>query len=391
MNGKVLFVDDDLNIRRSIERLFFDDDEIEVTTASGAAEALRMLKLSPADVVVSDQMMPEMDGIRLLKEIRRDFPGTRLMMLTGYGEAMADEIESELGSDMPVFSKPWDIEDLRSSIQKLLVDQQEIVEPPTEPQHSTQGMLAAGLAHEICGPLAFIRSNLEVLNRYGDRVRELIALFERFERQAQHDPEYDELRKELNAVRDDAHIDFILKDQRALIEQSLDGTALITDITAALGALSPSAERGHRSDPEACVERALLIARYEVKGSVEVVREIAAVPAVRCNGTELTQILLNLLINAAESIRTSGRVTVRAFTHDQQVVIEVEDDGCGISPEHRGRIFDPYFTTKNCVTGLGLPLISELVRRNQGLIGVRSESGRGSCFRIELPIADDED
>ena len=393
MSGKVLFVDDDRNIRSALERLFYDDDDISVMTASGAVAALQILESEPADIVVSDQMMPEMDGITLLREIRRRHPATRVMMLTGYGEAMADEIESELGPDFPVFGKPWNVENLRQAIRRILQDCTEktvatdssdsLIGNPTN--QGTQGMLAAGLAHEIRGPLGFIRSNMEILNQYSERIRELLGLYEQMEQRLAVDDTYADLRNELKVYRDAARLDFILQDQETLIQQSLDGTSLIADITSALGALSPSADCDHRADVRECFERALLIARYEVKHSVVIVRELQENACVRCNGTELTQILLNLLINAAEAVNEQGTVTVRASLQNDQVALEIEDDGCGIAEEHRGRIFEPFFTTKDSVAGLGLPLVSELVRRNDGLIGVRSGVGQGTCFRVELP------
>jgi two-component system NtrC family sensor kinase len=104
---------------------------------------------------------------------------------------------------------------------------------------------------------------------------------------------------------------------------------------------------------------------------------------------QLGQVFMNLLSNAADALGDSGTLTVRTRSLEGgRIAIEIEDDGKGIEPEHLERIFDPFFTTKDVGkgTGLGLSVSWGIVERHGGTIRVRSEPGRGSCFRVELPV-----
>jgi two-component system NtrC family sensor kinase len=108
---------------------------------------------------------------------------------------------------------------------------------------------------------------------------------------------------------------------------------------------------------------------------------------VRCAPQELQQVFLNLVLNAAQAIPERGTIRIETEPHDGAVVVHVVDDGSGIAPEHLDRIFDPFFTTKAVGegTGLGLAVAHGIVQEHGGWIDVRSEPGRGSCFRIWLP------
>ena len=122
-------------------------------------------------------------------------------------------------------------------------------------------------------------------------------------------------------------------------------------------------------------------------------REYGRLPEVQCLASELNQVFMNLLVNAAHAIhKPRGTLTVRTGTQGEgdaaRVWVEVQDDGCGIAPEALQRIFDPFFTTKPVGqgTGLGLSLSYGIVRKHDGTIDVRSTPGEGSCFRVTLPV-----
>ena len=126
----------------------------------------------------------------------------------------------------------------------------------------------------------------------------------------------------------------------------------------------------------------------ELKYKAEVVKEYAGIPDVECIPSQLNQVFMNLLINAAQAIEKHGQITVRTGQDDQMVWVEVQDTGKGIKPEHLNRIFDPFFTTKpvGIGTGLGLSLSYGIVNKHNGRIEVQSEDGKGSNFRIWLPL-----
>jgi signal transduction histidine kinase len=125
----------------------------------------------------------------------------------------------------------------------------------------------------------------------------------------------------------------------------------------------------------------------EVKYKAEVVKEYGDIPQIECFPSQLNQVFMNLLVNAAHAIPERGRIMLRTGHDDSMVWVEVEDTGQGISQEHLGRIFEPFFTTKPVGkgTGLGLSLSYGIVQKHGGRIEVASEVGKGTRFRVILP------
>jgi signal transduction histidine kinase len=230
------------------------------------------------------------------------------------------------------------------------------------------GQLAAGIAHEINNPLAYIGANLRLL-------RERWTLLGDAWRGAAEKPDLDEL----------------FGEGIAMLDESLEGVertaAIVRDVRVFSHGGSESREL---LDPNQVVERALRVAEPHVRRRAEVERALAEVPPVEGSRRELEQVVLNLVINAAQAIRGQGHVRVATRRRGSEVEIAVADDGCGIPPEVIERIFDPFFTTKPVGegTGLGLSISHEIVRRHGGRILVESEVGRGTEVRVRLPAAE---
>jgi signal transduction histidine kinase len=230
------------------------------------------------------------------------------------------------------------------------------------------GELAAGIAHEINNPIAYIGSNLRALRE------QWFALGK--------------------ALREDAGretLDGLFEDGLEMVDESLEGIERTAAIVRDVRAFSHGGEgTRERLDVNELLGRALRVAEPHLRQRARVVREYAKVPAVLGVRRELEQVVLNLLVNAVQALTGPGTVTVASAASEGEVVVSVEDDGRGIAPELLGRIFDPFFTTKPVGegTGLGLSISHEIVRRHGGRIEVRSEPGRGSGFRVILPAAD---
>ena len=109
-------------------------------------------------------------------------------------------------------------------------------------------------------------------------------------------------------------------------------------------------------------------------------------PEVKCDPELLKQVLLNLLVNAREATPAGGKVTVSARSIGSSVILSVQDEGCGITPEQQDRIFDPFFTTKDNGTGLGLSIASKIIEQHGGALVAERNTDRGMTFRIELPL-----
>jgi PAS domain S-box-containing protein len=233
------------------------------------------------------------------------------------------------------------------------------------------GELAAGIAHEINNPIAFIHANLNQLQR-----------------------DWKVVGSALEGARARRESAAILSEGEELIAESLEGIDRIAAIVRDIRGFS-HAGRAERSvaDLRPLVEGALRMAAPQLGSRVQVEKELSAVPGIHCAPQEIQQVLLNLILNARQAIEAEGTIRVSVGSEGSWVVLCVEDDGCGIPEDLIDRIFDPFFTTKGVGegTGLGLAISYEIVRRHGGEIEVESTAGRGSKFQVRLPAAGDEE
>lgn len=251
------------------------------------------------------------------------------------------------------------------------------------------GQLAAGVAHEINNPVGYISSNLGTLTNY---VADLFTLLDAYE-QHMHDIG-EEAQEAIEKVRQEVEINYLREDVTELLQESQEGVKRVKQIVQDLKDFS-RADEGERQWTNLHKElmTTLNIVHNELKYKAEVVREFGDIPEVDCVPSQLNQVFLNLLVNAAQAIEQHGVITVRTGTQDEQVWVEVEDTGCGMDEMQKKKIFEPFYTTKPVGkgTGLGLSLSFGIVERHHGRIEVDSEPGKGSRFRIWLPVCQPEE
>ncbi|KVM68184.1 histidine kinase [Burkholderia ubonensis] len=251
------------------------------------------------------------------------------------------------------------------------------------------GQLAAGVAHEINNPIGFVSANLNTLKTWVRGLLDVVAAHEAA--LPRHDAE---TRVALAAAGRAADIDYIRGEIATLIDESIDGTMRVRRIVQDLRDFSrPGSDEWSVVDIHAGLESTLNVVHNELKYKADVVREYGDVPHVECLPSQLNQVFMNLLVNAAQAIPGRGVITIRTTSDGDHVTIVISDTGKGMPPDVMRRIFDPFFTTKPVGqgTGLGLSVSHGIVERHRGVIDVTSEPGRGSTFSIRLPIRHERD
>lgn len=257
------------------------------------------------------------------------------------------------------------------------------------------GQMVAGVAHEINTPLGYVRNNVEMLGEFAGQFGELLRAYRTLTAaMLAPDAEAEAVAAALGQIETlEAVIDaeLLLGDQATMVTDTLYGLAQIGELVLGLKNFSrlDQAPTDNVSLND-CVESALLIAKNALKNKVDVIRQLGDIPRVSCAPSQINQVLLNLLTNAAQAIEGQGRILLRTWAEESVVCVSVQDSGKGMPPEVLQKIFDPFFTTKPVGegTGLGLSIAYKIIQQHGGRIRVASQVGRGTRFLIELPRQD---
>ena len=174
-----------------------------------------------------------------------------------------------------------------------------------------------------------------------------------------------------------------------MIAQSSEGADRVKQIVHDLKGFARTDDSSFElADLNDCVRSTVNIVRNEIKYVAELDLQLGDIPHISCSRNQLSQVIINLLVNAAHSIDSHGSITVTTRQVDDTVVLSVRDTGKGMTEEVRKRIFEPFFTTKGVGkgTGLGLSISYSIIKKHGGKILVESEPGRGTIFSVTLPI-----
>jgi two-component system NtrC family sensor kinase len=263
-------------------------------------------------------------------------------------------------------------EELRMLLQKVDEAQSQLLQSE---KMASIGQLAAGVAHEINNPVGFVNSNLGTLKTYVGQLLQLVDAYEA-------GTVTDELRRA-------SDLGFLRQDIADLVKESQDGLDRVKKIVSNLKDFSHVDEAEWQdADINGGLESTLNVVWNEIKYKATVVREFGTLPPVRCIPAQINQVLMNLLVNAAQAIEKQGTITLRSGVDGDWAWIEVTDTGKGMQPEVQKRIFEPFYTTKPVGkgTGLGLSLSYDIVAKHGGCFTVNSNPGEGSTFRVTLPL-----
>jgi signal transduction histidine kinase len=262
------------------------------------------------------------------------------------------------------------------------------------------GRLASGIAHEINTPIQFIGDNTRFLQDTFTALQTLLEKYRAVVGAAAAGTVSPSLLEEVHQAREEADVEFLMEETPKSLAQTLEGVDRVATIVRAMKEFA-HVDRKEKSATD--INKALLstltVARNELKYVADVETELGDLPLVVCNISDLNQVFLNLLVNAAHAIGDmvkgsgkKGRIRVRTSLEKDDVLISIADTGSGIPEDIRDKIFDPFFTTKEIGRGTGQGLAiarSVVVERHGGTLTFASEVGKGTTFYVRLPLGEE--
>lgn len=415
----ILIVDDEEPALKLLSRLL-SCDQYTLYCAGNGKEAIELAEKITPDLILLDVMMPGLDGSEICR-ILKNTEGIKqipVIMLTacqdkevklrclraGANDFLAkpvDNAELQLRvHNMLEFSRhaetrKWNTlleqsratlegknRELEAALQEIERTQAQIIQ---QEKMASIGQIAAGAAHEINNPIGYISSNMNSLWKYAEKLAQFIEAQE----QAIEKCSDVETKKSIVELKRQIKLDFVMKDFRDLISESLEGSTRVSKIVHDLKSFSRAeGSEAISADLNACIQSTINVVRNEIKYVAELNIHFGDIPLVVCRPQQISQVVMNLLVNAAHSICDKGVITLVTSLVNDSVEISVTDTGCGISPQNIEKIFEPFFTTKEVGkgTGLGLAISREIVRKHGGELLVESEVGKGTMFTFRLPI-----
>jgi signal transduction histidine kinase len=371
--ARILVVDDNLEILRFIHLQLHD--RYDVYLARDGVQGLELARRELPDVVVSDYMMPGMDGLAMLRAMRADPTTTHIpvIMLTAR-TAISDRLAvREAGADN-YLNKPFSPRELRSAIDRLLERKEQQTSVVLRAQVQGFELLSAGLAHELSNPLSAVKTawfmTIETLKRLDDL-------------HASPDPDP----KQIEAMHRR------ISDMRGVVDRAVERIGHLVSLIRHFSREGFPSTAMPTSAAEIVAEAVELVRPPGDGGPTIVVTASAEPLLVLCTPEDLGQAIAHLIRNALDAAGQNGKVEINTRLESGSVVISVQDDGPGISRENLPRVFAPFFTTKapGSGIGIGLSIAQHVVGRLGGSIELRSRLGEGTIVKVRLSQARPDD
>lgn len=388
---KIFIIDSDPDVRQALMHAL-EKTGFETSGANRDDGSLDAAELIKPDLILLEIELKEPNAFELLKQLKANEASASAPIIVMVSRRNASEgIRALEHGARDIISKPLNMEELTARVKthvKLKFQEDQLrqytltLEKMLEERNRqlihadrlvTLGTLAAGISHEINNPIAYIKGNLKALNNYCQRISRYLA--------------------QNISVAYDEKISKIINELPAVIEDLQTGVDRVIRISATLNTFSRKKEtRKDLIRIEDCIDQALELTHNRTKYTIMVETRIdGELPSIMANKQQITQVLVNLIINAADAFGdVRGTLAIYAGSAGGgQVEIKITDDGPGMSEEVKGAVFDPFFTTKSSDkgTGLGLAISRDIIKNHDGDIELESRPGQGSVFTIFLPAA----
>jgi two-component system NtrC family sensor kinase len=414
----------------------------ELVSAMQGADGVHALREAAAEgrpfalAFVDIRMPPGWDGVETIERLWQIDPDLQVAICSAYSDYSGGDIRRRLGENdgLLIVKKPFDTTEVTQlahamtrkwSLQRAQRDrsvqldalvrsrtselEQSNRQLAAEMSHRERvegelrlaqklesiGQLAAGIAHEINTPVQYVSDNVDFLRTSYD---DLEILRQKLRAACAHRDatrEHSVAIEEIEAIECEIDLDYITEHMPRALSSARAGLERIRTIVQAIGVFGRHDASGHTpTDLNSILQSTIDVSRHEYCSVADVQIDLGDLPPVTCCGGELGQVFLNLIINAAHAIApcaqqtgAKGMIRLRTALEDRDVVISIEDSGCGISEQLQQRIFDPFFTTKEVGrgTGQGLSIARSIVERHHGTLSVKSVVGEGSTFTVRLP------
>lgn len=427
---RILIVEDD-DIPRNLLKKMLIEMGHNVAESKNGKQAWEWLCQNPCHLVITDWLMPKLDGLELCRRIRSaSFSCYIYVIMLTSKDRKKDLVEAFRAGADDYIPKPFDPEELSAramtafrvvelekrhkQLNETLVEssaqieaKNKTLETAVRRLENTQaqmiqsekmasiGQLAAGVAHEINNPTGYVSSNLKTLSDYLTEIGHLIQKYQGLMKNLSRGKSNGVLTnddivaiKGIKSFEKDIDISFLLKDIDDLIGDCREGTDRIKKIVLDLKDFAhPGEDKLQSMDINKGLESTLNVVNNELKYKATLHKKFGEIPMVNAYPQQLNQVFMNILVNAAQAIEKKGDIHISTQKKDDFVEIEISDTGCGIDPKNISQIFDPFFTTKDVGkgTGLGMNIAYNIIKKHDGAIDVRSEVGKGTTFTIRIP------
>ncbi|MEG4940307.1 response regulator [Microcoleus sp. F4-D5] len=429
LKGNILIVDD---IPANLQLLaqILSQQGYKTRTAPDGKLALRSIELIPPDLILLDIMMPGMDGYKVCQALKaspktKDIP---VIFISALNEVF-DKVKAFEVGGRDYITKPFHEQEVLARVSNQIVQRQLFQQTQSYAQQLEQtltqlkktqsqliqkekmaslGQLVAGIAHEINNPVNFIYGNIALAADYARDLLHLVELYRHY---------YPHPVAEIIGKLDEIQPEFIAEDYPKLLNSMTEGASRISEIVMSLRNFSRLGEQKYKPvNIHEGIDNTLVILEHRLKGSnqkdeIEVIKHYSQLPKVTCYASQLNQVFMNVLTNAIDALENQPSprtITIStslssesapalqnqdskvATQNYKSVVINIADNGCGMSEDVRHQIFDPFFTTKPVGrgTGLGLAISHDIVvEKHRGQISCVSAPGRGTELILQIPIS----